>query len=178
MLRLYSEDNPSYVIPQSFLKQNPSGPTGPVTVWHACCSRLPLRWKCWGYEGGHRGPPDNPPSAKKSSRRTESNRSERRHIVQIIYGWNSVHLKLRWNARSFPTCRGISLSSVACSMCTMFHPDIEIQCFESCLYINSNSFGNIDLERDPKALIYCALWCLITSCRHSYQNIRFYVRQI
>lgn len=96
----------------------------PVTVWHACCSRLPLRCKCWGYEGGHQGPPDNPPSAKKSSQRTESNRSERRHIVQIIYGWYSVHLKLRWNTGSFPTCRGISLSSVARSMCTVFHPDL------------------------------------------------------
>lgn len=126
-LWLCFEANPRHVIPQSFLKQNPNGPTGPVTVWHACCTRLPLRCKCWGYEGRHLGTPDNPPSAKKWSQRTESSWSKRRHIEQIIYGWYSFHLKLRWNVKNLPTCRGISLNKVACCMSTMFHLDLRFK---------------------------------------------------
>lgn len=84
-----------------------------------------------GTEGG-------PPSTishrqKESSQKTESTEAKHRHIVQIIYGWCSIHLKLRWNAGSFPTCRGISLNSVACSMCTMFHPDLRFSVL-TCAY--------------------------------------------
>lgn len=61
-----------------------AGPAGPVTAWHACCTRLPLRCKCWGYEGGPlRGPPhrQSPHRHKESSQRPEPNWNGRTDIL-------------------------------------------------------------------------------------------------
>lgn len=57
-----------------------------------------------------------------------------RHIAPIIYGWCSVHFKLRWNTRSFFTCR------VLMKNLTNVPSWIQILCLESCLYIKSKSF--------------------------------------
>lgn len=122
-LTVFWSYNPSYVIPQSSLKQNPSGPTGPVTVWHACCTRLPLRCKCWGYERGHRGAARQSPIGKRSQvKRTESNwsRAQTYCANNLWLIQRSFEIKMKRE----DTWRAISLNSVAFSMCPVFHRDL------------------------------------------------------
>lgn len=141
MLRLYFEAVLFHSHPwKRKKKKTPSGPTGPVTAWHACCTRLPLRCKCWGYEGGHRGGPPTIPPHRRRSQVGGLSQTEARHIVQIIYGL--CRLKSRWS-------RGVSLSSLALSPCTTFRPGSRFSVFWVVLIHKFPHFlgGSIDLNR-------------------------------
>ncbi len=125
---------------------------------------------------GTEGLLDDPSSAKESSQRTKSKWSKCETYCANNLWLDSVHLKLRWNTWSFPSWRDFSLNSLAYCMCTMFHTDSRFS--EPCLYINSNSFRNIDLRREKDALDALIMWCSVVFCYitqtlHSYQtNIR------
>ena len=103
---------------------------------------------------GTEGPP--PPSATDWSRKTESSWGERGHIVQIIYGWCSIHLKLRWNAVSLPSCRGISLNRGAANSPFTWDSVFGVVCLHKLQFYHSDDFLR---DRDaPQAFRGCDLW--------------------
>lgn len=108
-------------IPRPFLKQNPSCPTGPVSVWHACCFCLPLGCKCWVYGAGHwGGPPNKPPLAYESSHRTVSNWSSNKKYWANNLWLMWCFFEMKMILRVGQTIQW-DIFVVKLPMCTVFH---------------------------------------------------------